>query len=330
MDLINGTSLHANNAGHGQQPTRSILRDPHLARNRMSAFNSRSRPRVVKIGDREIMAHGLDRWSRGDLYHSAMTASWPVFFSAFAVAYLAINVVYALLYSFGDAPIANARPGFEDLFYFSIETLATVGYGDMHPQTRYGHVLATVEIFTGLSITAVMTGLVFARFSRPRARVMFARNPVIGAHNGLPALMVRMANARHNTITDATAKLWMSRLETTSEGARIRRFIELPLERGANPLFALSWTIFHIIDDNSPLFAADADSLEKVAASFIVTFGGLDESSAQQLNARAMYESDDILWNHQYVDILDRMEDGMPHIDYRKFHDTRPEGHDPR
>ena len=284
-----------------------------------------ARPRLVRVGDREVLAHGLERWTWGDLYHYAMTATWPVFVTAFAFAYLAINTIFAVLYWLGDNPIANTRPGFEDLFYFSIETLATVGYGDMHPATRYGHVIATVEIFTGLSITAAMTGLVFARFSRPRARVMFARSMVVGVMNGSPNLMIRLANARHNMITDASAKLWMTRIETSTEGTRFRRFRELPLDRSANPLFALSWTVFHIIDEVSPLYGQDAASLADVEASFVLTFAGLDETSAQQLNARQMYSHEDIEWSSQYVDILDVDDEGMARIDYRKFHDTRPE-----
>jgi inward rectifier potassium channel len=283
------------------------------------------RRRVVRVGDREVVAHGLERWSWSDLYHYSMTVSWPVFFAGFALAYLTINTVFAICYWLGDAPIANANPGFESLFYFSIETLATVGYGDMHPVTRYGHFIATLEIFTGLSITAAMTGLVFARFSRPRARVMFARNPVVGMVNGAPTLMVRMANARHNMITDATAKLWMTRIENSSEGLRLRRFKQLALDRDANPVFALSWTIFHVIDETSPIYGLDAAGLEEAEASFVVTFTGLDETSMQQLSARMHYAHDDILWDHHYVDILGEGKDGRAKIDYYKFHDTRPE-----
>ena len=291
-------------------------------------FGGAHRPRIVKVGEREVIAHGLEQWRFGNLYHYAMTASWPLFVASFAGVYMAVNCLFALLYDLGDRPIANARPGFEDLFFFSIETLATVGYGDMHPQTRYGHWIATLEIFTGLSITAAMTGLVFARFSRPRARVMFARNPVIGTVNGSPTLMVRMANARHNMITDATAKLWLTRLETSAEGIRFRRFRELALDRSANPMFALSWTIFHIIDESSPIHGLGAEDLATVEASFVVTFSGLDETSAQQLNARALYDHDAINWNHHYVDILGVDEEGLTRIDYRKFHDTRPETRD--
>ncbi len=284
-----------------------------------------AKPRKVKIGDREILAHGLESWRFGDIYHYAMTASWLLFIGAFATVYVGVNIVFAALYWLGDRAIANTAGRFEEMFFFSVETLATVGYGDMHPASRYAHIVATVEIFIGLSITAAMTGLIFARFSRPRARVMFARNPVVGVINGSPTFMVRMANARHNMITDASAKLWITRQETAGEGLRYRRFQELRLDRAANPMFPLSWTIFHPIDDASPLYRQDVASLAEVDASFVVTFNGLDETSAQQLNARAVYECRDVLWGRHYVDILDVGEDGTPYIDYRKFHDTRLE-----
>ncbi len=287
--------------------------------------NKAARPRKVRIGDREILAHGLESWRFGDIYHYAMTASWLLFIGAFATVYFGVNMAFAALYWLGDHGVANSSGSFEEMFYFSVETLATVGYGDMHPASRYVHLVATVEIFTGLSITAAMTGLIFARFSRPRARVMFARNPVVGVINGSPTFMVRMANARHNMITDASAKLWITRQETAGEGLRYRRFQELRLDRAANPMFPLSWTIFHPIDDASPLYRQDAASLAEVDASFVVTFNGLDETSAQQLNARATYECGDIHWGRHYVDILDVDENGTPYIDYRKFHDTRVE-----
>src|SRR3954451_20921076 len=132
----------------------------------------RTTTRKVRFGARDFLARGLERNFWGDLYHTSLTISWLQFFAFAALAFLTINTVYAALYFLGHEPIANARPGsFRDLFYFSIETLATVGYGDMHPQTDYAHLLATIEIFTGLSFLSIMTGLVFTRFSRPRARV---------------------------------------------------------------------------------------------------------------------------------------------------------------
>ena len=141
-----------------------------------------------------------------------MTVYWPVFFGSAAAIFVALNAVFGFLYSLGHEPIANAAEnGALAYFYFSIETLATVGYGDMHPQTNYGHLIATVEIFTGMSFLAVMTGLVFARFSRPRARFVFANTAVVTRHQGRPALMIRAANARHNAISRASARLWLVR-----------------------------------------------------------------------------------------------------------------------
>ena len=148
-----------------------------------------------------------------------MTVYWPVFFGTAAAIFIILNTLFAFLYWLGDEPIANVA-GNEPLglFYFSIETLATVGYGDMHPQTHYGHFIATVEIFTGMCFLAVMTGLIFARFSRPRARFIFAQYAVVTGHQGQPTLMIRIANARNNTISQATARLWLIRMETTVEG----------------------------------------------------------------------------------------------------------------
>ncbi|MEA2759644.1 MAG: inward rectifier potassium channel, partial [Methylobacteriaceae bacterium] len=148
--------------------------------------------RKVRFGGRDFLARGLERNFWGDLYHTSLTISWIRFFSSAALAFLTINTVFAALYLLGHDPIANARPGsFRDLFYFSIETLATVGYGDMHPQTDYAHLLATIEIFSGLSFLAIMTGLVFTRFSRPRARVLFADHAIITEHDGQRVWTVR-------------------------------------------------------------------------------------------------------------------------------------------
>ena len=166
--------------------------------------------RTVNIVGRSALSQDEGGKAFGDLYHRAMRISWPMFFAGSAAVFLILNSCFALLYVCGDNPIANTRPGsFVDLLFFSVETLATVGFGDMHPQTIYAHVIATVEIFTGMSFLAVMTGLIFARFSRPRARLVFAHNPVVNQHEGQPTLMIRVANARANMISDAAAQLWL-------------------------------------------------------------------------------------------------------------------------
>jgi inward rectifier potassium channel len=284
------------------------------------------RPQRIRLGERDIEARGLAGGFWSDLYYRSMTVSWPGFFASAAAIFIVLNGGFAVVYFLGHQPIANAAPDrFLDLLYFSIETLATVGYGDMHPQTDYGHLVATVEIFTGMSFLAVMTGLVFARFSRPRARFVFAKYPVVAQHDGRPTLMIRVANARHNTISGATARLWLIRGEQSAEGQYFRRYYELKLQRNENPVFALSWTIFHTIDASSPLHGVTRDNLVQADALLVLNISGLDDNSAQQLNARQNYPQDDIRWGHRYVDIASDAADGRLLLDYRKFHDATPE-----
>src|SRR6266566_3145161 len=177
-----------------------------------------STTRVVRFGDREVITEGLNLSFWADISHRCMTASWPSFIGGAALVFIAFNAVFALLYSAGDQPIANVPAGqYIDYLYFSIETLSTAGYGDMHPQTHYGHFIATVELFTGIFSMSLMTGLIFARFSRPNARLLFADNPVISSHDGKPTLMIRFANERQNIIGNASARLWMFKTVVSME-----------------------------------------------------------------------------------------------------------------
>ena len=278
------------------------------------------------MGPREIETRGLGQGFWTDLYHRSMTVYWPVFFGTAALIFVLLNAVFAFLYSLGNEPVANVSGNsLIDLFYFSIETLATVGYGDMHPQTNYGHTVATAEIFTGMCFLAVMTGLIFARFSRPRARFIFAEHPVVTLRDGQQTLMIRMANARHNAISRARARLWLIRVERTKEGDQLRRFYELALDRQEHPMFMLSWTLLHAIDKASPLYGATAADLAKVDAALVLAVSGVDDSSAQQLHARRIYSADDIRWQHRYRDISSTSADGRLMLDYTKFHEVTPE-----
>jgi inward rectifier potassium channel len=171
----------------------------------------------------------------------------------------------------------------------------------------------------------VMTGLIFARFSRPRARFIFAKYPVVAMHDGVPTLMIRVANARHNTISGATARLWLIRAEETEEGVQLRRYHELALQRRENPIFVLSWTVFHVIQEGSPLFGMTADDLAQAEAVFVLTVSGHDDNAALELNARRSYAHDDIRWRSRYVDILTGSSEGQIFIDYGKFDDVRLE-----
>jgi inward rectifier potassium channel len=286
------------------------------------------RSHIIRIGNREMESRGAPGGFWTDLYHRSMTVYWPVFFGSAAGIFITLNAVFGLLYWLGDQPIANIAPDLPlplSLFYFSIETLATVGYGDMHPQTNYGHLVATVEIFTGMSFLAVMTGLIFARFSRPRARFVFSDYPVVAVHQGQPTLMMRVANARNNTISQATARLWLFRMEYTAEGYQLRRFHELKLDRQEHPVFTLSWTLIHTIDESSPLYLVTTDDLEKTDSALALNISGIDDSSAQHLYARKLYYHTDIKWKHRFRDITSISPQGRLLIDYGKFHDIVPE-----
>ena len=282
-----------------------------------------SKSRVVRLGGREIITEGLNLNFWADISHRCMTASWPAFIGGAALVFIAFNAVFAAFYWIGNQPISNVPGGaYIDYLYFSIETLSTAGYGDMHPHTHYGHLIATVELFTGIFSMSLMTGLIFARFSRPNARLLFADNPVISSHEGVPTLMVRLANERHNIISNASARLWLFRNGVSVEGQSFRRFYELPLSRNESPALALSWTLYHALDEESPLYGLSADDLAASRASLVVVVSGYDVIAAQAVHAQKSYNHPDIRFGHRYADILGTSEDGRLRIDYGRFHET--------
>lgn len=235
------------------------------------------------------------------------------------------DLLFGFLYYLSPGCIAKLNPpGFAGDFFFSVETLATVGYGEMHPATFYGHLIAMIEIFVGLMSLALITGLMFARFSRPQARFLFTKNAVVRPIAGKPTLIFRAANERQNVVQDASARLSLLRDELTEEGYRIRRIVDLPLLRSQHPMFTLGWTIMHVIDDASPLSSDTAESLSSSRTAFILSLSGTDEDTGQTLMARGEYSSADIRWNSTFHDILEEAPDGTLHVDYSKFHDIEP------
>ena len=279
--------------------------------------------RVVLLGGREVIAEGvrLNFWA--DISHRCMTASWPAFIAGAALVFVVFNAVFAVFYWIGDQPVSNVPGGaYIDYLYFSIETLSTAGYGDMHPQTHYGHFIATVELFTGIFSMSLMTGLIFARFSRPNARLLFADHPVISSHEGKPTLMIRFANKRHDIIGNATARLWLLKNAVSVEGRSLRRFSELPLLQNEHPALALSWTLYHILDEQSPLHGLDADDLAASEVSLVVVVSGYDVVAAQIVHARKSYDYRDIRFGRRYADILEITDEGRLRIDYGRFHET--------
>lgn len=286
-----------------------------------------NRPRTIQISGRPIISEGLTQRIWDDIYHFALTIHWPAFFGLAAAVFLAVNAVFAGLYQLGDHAIANQFPaGFAGAFFFSVETLATVGYGDMHPQTLYGHGVATVEIFVGMLNIALITGLVFARFSRPRAKMIFADHPVIRLVHGKQTLMIRAANARQNVIAEASAKLHLLLRESSPEGFRLRRIHDLALMRDRHPMFILSWSLMHVIDETSPLHGMTEAELTATEAVLMLSIEGVDETTAQPMLARRQWNFREWRWNHRYLDLVHDDESGISHIDYGVFHHVAPVG----
>jgi inward rectifier potassium channel len=281
--------------------------------------------RPAPPGGRPVLTYGLPRRPWQDLYHLFMTMSWPRLFGSYAGFFALFNLLFAAAYQIQAGDIANLTPpGYWGRFFFSVETLATVGYGDMHPQTVYAHIVASVEIFTGLMSLALITGMMFARFSRPTARILFARQAVIRQFDGRQTLMLRAANERQNVIMEATAQLRLIRDEKTAEGYRIRRIYDLPLRRSEQPVFLYGWSLMHVIDEASPLAGATFESLKMAQAFLLLTIGGIDETTGQTLMSRYEYPVCNLRWNHSFADIFTAGEDGIDQFDYSKFHDVEP------
>ncbi len=272
---------------------------------------------VVRVGAREAPL--------ADLYHRLMEARWRWLLGTILVAYLALNTLFAGIYLLGGDCVENAQPGsFRDMFFFSVQTMATIGYGKMVPRTTWANVWVSVEALCGIVGTAMATGLMFAKFSRATARVLFSRCAVVSRRDGVESLMFRMANERGNQIAEATVRLVMSRSEVTPEGERVRRFYDLPLARDRNAAFTLSWTVIHPITRASPLHDGTRESLAESATIFIVTVMGMDDTSGQTIHARHVYNPEDLRWGERFVDIITELPDGGRRIDYTRFHDTQP------
>ena len=289
-------------------------------------MSAKRRPtRHTRLSDREFVTYGLPHRVWQDLYHQFMTVGWPTVFVAFAGFFGAVNLLFGAVYSLQPGDIANLNPrGFWGTFFFSIETFATVGYGDMYPRTPFAHSIAAIENFIGLTTLALITGMMFARFSRPTARFLFARTAVVRPIDGQMTLMLRCANARQNIIMEAGAQLRLIRQETTAEGYSIRRIHDLPLRRSQHPIFLFGWNLLHVVDEASPLFGASSQSLEAAGGFLLLTISGTDETTGQTVMARARYPGAAIHWNHSFVDILHTGADGVDYFDYTKFHDTEP------
>jgi inward rectifier potassium channel len=271
-----------------------------------------------------LLRVGLPSRPWQDLYHRTLTLSWPGFLLLAVAVYLTANLVFAVLYFLQPGSIEHARPGFfRDAFFFSVETFGTIGYGVLAPATDYANVVMTIETLFGIMLVALTTGMMFARVSRPTARVMFSDVAVVSDFDGQPTLMVRMANRRLNQIVQAEVEISLVCNERTREGIFMRRFYNLKTVHDRTPVFAMSFLVMHQLDASSPLFGATTQSLRDIEAEILVAVTGLDETMGQNVHARMSYLPDEIMFGYRFADMFGYTPDGRRAIDYRHFHATR-------
>ncbi len=273
-----------------------------------------------------VTKKGTSRFDLRDPYHLAVRISWPAFILLLIGVNLAINVMFATLYFAVPGSITGPPEiGPLEAFFFSFETLATVGYGVMSPGNLYGHAIATAEIICGMGFTAILTGLTFVRFSRPRAKIVYADSVVITAYNGKPTLMLRIGNARIDPLADAGARLTALLFERTEEGQGYRHSHDLRLRTGRLPVFSLTWTIMHTIDEASPLNGIDPDWVRARNLVLFLNFEARDPALAATVHDVHQYGPDDIECGHRYVDAVSTDADGRVVADLSLIGATEPD-----
>jgi inward rectifier potassium channel len=282
-------------------------------------------PQTAKIrykeGVLEIARHGTWYSMFRDPYYLLLTVPWAGFVMICAIGYITLNIIFALLFMYGGSCIANLEAdNFLGNFFFSVQTLGSIGYGFMYPTTLYSNVAVTTEAFVGLLSTALVTGITFARVSKPTTRVLFSKSILISKFESKPSVMFRSANFRRNNIVEAQVTLYVMIDLITAEGAEMRRIFELPILRPKTPNFSLSWTVVHQITEESPLFGETETSLANKRAMFFVSMVGIDDVLSQTVYARKNYGINDVIWDGKFADVVVFDPAGHRTMDYSNFH----------
>ena len=272
----------------------------------------------------EIRIIGGRRGGWRDAYHWFLIVPWWEALGAIAVGYLALNALFACLYLVSGG-IEHAAPGsFLDAFFFSVQTMGTIGYGEMVPLTRIANWLVVAESVTGLFVMALATGLVFARFSRTRGRVAFSSSVAVAPIDGVPNLMIRLGNERRrNNIVDVAFRLTLMRTTRTAEGVTVYRTVEVPLVRGGAPALQRSWMVLHRIDRDSPLARDTPESLMASDAELTLSVSGIDDTSLQPVHARHTWLATSVIFGARLADVVSETPEGLT-LDLRRFHDLVP------
>src|ERR1700751_2651388 len=283
----------------------------------------RARHIRVRSGQFEFVKINAKKFDWRDTYHFILTLTWPGFAGLIFGLYLLINVVFAALYMLDAHAVAELPPGsFLHAFFFSVETLATVGYGHMYPVSFYGHLIAMFEIMVGMFGLAVITGLIFVRFSRPTARIHFSKVAVIAPFDGVPNLMIRIANLRHQAMVEPEFRMLLIRSIITAEGDEVRRFRSLKLDFDHLIAFPTVLTVRHRIDEESPLFGMTAKDFQQQDIRIFTSIVGVDTVIVAPVQSFRDYNYDQIEWNRRFVEIYDQNEEGDWTVDYARVDET--------
>ncbi len=289
--------------------------------------NTLSQPSAYPQRQIQWRNFGLNRSYLVDIYYYLLAASWRQLFGFAFASYLLINLLFGLLYFWDLGSISGARPWhFSDAFYFSVQTFSTIGYGAMSPTSLYTHTLVTIEAFIGLVSAALVTGIIFAKFSRPTAALRFSDKAVVHNENGVPHLHLRLANERQSEILNAHMTLSALIEETNSEGVTMRRINRLPLVRDDIPLFAMAWTLMHPLDENSPLEGLTSENINRRLLILIVTVEGTEATFMQTVQTRHFYRPQDMEFERQYKDMIVHAPDGIMELHHENLHRTEPFG----
>ena len=297
-----------------------------------SVVSRESRQRLLnRDGSFNVNRTGLGFLESFAPYHQLLTTTWPGFLGVVALLYLVLNLIFAVAFV-ACGPDALLGPGagmlggrFSQAFFFSVQTFATIGYGQIGPNGFAANLVVTVEALVGLMYQAIATGLLFARFARPTASVLFSRSAVVGPYSNGLGLMFRIANRRRNEIIQLEAQVLFSELEPDRSGGSVRRYTLLPLERNKVTFFPLSWTIVHPIDAASPLAGRTREELERTEAEILVLLSGIDEAFEQTVHARSSYRADEIVWNARFRSMFLPI-DGRSRVsvDITRVHEIEP------
>jgi len=275
-------------------------------------------------GSFNLKRTGLSFKERFHFYQNLLTISWTKFNIYILLFYICENFIFATLYFIiGHENLRGAEgittlEQYRDCFFFSVQTITTVGYGHLAPSGWWMNIIAAVESFLGLLVFALITGLLYARFSRPNVKLLVSKNLLISPYRDITAAIFRIANARHSQLIEAKVQAFMS-YNKEQDGVTIRTFDALKLERNSINLLALSWNIVHPIDEESPFFSKEIEDFKNSSLEIMVFFKAFDETINQQVHHKFSFTYEDFIKGAKFVKMFKNETEGYINLELDKI-----------